>query len=129
MPKEYFADAAQSERSYSPAIKVTGVTTIYLADVGATTDATGRSLAGDFDGQVWATFERIRATPARTGGTLDDIVTMTVFIKDMQYGTHFTQLRKEFFTQGFPCSALIGIDSLARAEMMVEVQAIAVTDG
>ena len=54
---------------------------------------------------------------------------MTVFIKDMQYGTHFTQLRKEFFTQGFPCSALIGIDSLARAEMMVEVQAIAVTDG
>ena len=129
MPKEYFADAAQSERSYSPAIKVTGITTIYLSGVGATTDATGKSLAGDFDGQVRATFERIRATLARAGGTLDDIVTMTVFIKDMQYGTHFTQLRKEFFTQGFPCSALIGIDSLAQAEMMVEVQAIAVTDG
>ena len=129
MPKEYFADATQSERSYSPAIKVTGVTTIYLAGVGATTDDTGKSLAGDFDGQVRATFERIRATLARAGGTLDDIVTMTVFIKDMQYGTHFTQLRKEFFTQGFPCSALIGIDSLARAEMMVEVQAVAVTDG
>ena len=111
MPKEYFADATQSERSYSPAIKVTGVTTIYLAGVGATTDDTGKSLAGDFDGQVRATFERIRATLARAGGT------------------HFIQLRKEFFTQGFPCSALIGIDSLARAEMMVEVQAIAVTDG
>jgi enamine deaminase RidA (YjgF/YER057c/UK114 family) len=129
MPKEYFADAANAERSYSPAIKVTGGTTIYLAGVGATTDESGTSLAGDFDGQVRATFERIRATLARAGGTLDDIVTMTVFIKDMQYGTHFTQLRKEFFSQGFPCSALIGIDSLARAEMMVEVQAIAVTDG
>ena len=76
-----------------------------------------------------ATFERIRATLARAGGTLDDRVTMTVFIKDMQYGTHFTQLRKEFFAQGFPCSALIGIESPARAEMMVEVQAIAVTGG
>ena len=129
MPKEYCAASAKSERSYSPAINVAGVTTIYLAGVGATTDETGKSLAGDFDGQVRATFESIRATLARAGGTLDDIVTMTVFIKDMQYGTHFTQLRKEFFTQGFPCSALIGIDSLARAEMMVEVQAIAVTDG
>ena len=129
MPRDYFADAAQAERSYSPAIKVTGGTTIYLAGVGATTDEAGKSLAGDFDGQVRATFERIRTTLARAGGTLDDIVTMTVFIKDMQYGTHFTQLRKEFFKNGFPCSALIGIDSLARAEMMVEVQAIAVTDG
>jgi enamine deaminase RidA (YjgF/YER057c/UK114 family) len=44
----------------------------------------------------------------------------------MQYGTHFTQLRKEYFTKGYPCSALIGIDSLARAEMMVEIQATAV---
>ncbi|MCH8832383.1 MAG: RidA family protein, partial [Chloroflexi bacterium] len=85
-------------------------------------------LAGDFEGQVRATFERIRATLARAGGTLDDIVTMTVFIKDMQYGTLFTQIRSEYFNEGFPCSALIGIDSLARAEMMVEVQAIAMTD-
>ncbi len=60
---------------------------------------------------------------------MDDIVTMTVFIKDMQYGTHFTQIRSEYFSDGFPCSALIGIDSLARAEMMVEVQAIAMTGG
>jgi enamine deaminase RidA (YjgF/YER057c/UK114 family) len=54
---------------------------------------------------------------------------MTVFIKDMQYGTRFTQIRSEYFNDGFPCSALIGIDSLARPEMMVEVQAIAMTDG
>ena len=129
MSREYFKAAAQEERSYSPAIKVTGGTTIYLAGVGATTDEKGKSLGGDFDGQVRATFERIRATLASAGGTLDDIVNMTVFIKDMQYGTHFTQLRKEYFNQGFPCSTLIGIDSLARAEMMVEVQAIAVTNG
>ena len=129
MPKEYFSSDAEALRSYSPAIKATGGATIYLAGVGATTDETGKSLAGDFEGQVRATFERIRATLARTGGTLDDIVTMTVFIKDMQYGTRFTQIRSEYFSDGFPCSALIGISSLARAEMMVEVQAIAMTDG
>ena len=128
MPKEYFRGDAEDVRSYSPAVKATGGATIYLAGVGATADSSGKSLAGDFEGQVRATFERIRATLARAGGTLDDIVTMTVFIKDMQYGTHFTQIRSEYFNIGFPCSALIGIDSLARAEMMVEVQAIAMTD-
>ncbi len=126
MPREYFKGTAEEDRAYSPAIKVTGGTTVYLAGVGATTDADGKSLGGDFEGQVRATFERIRANLARAGGDLEDIVTMTVFIKDMQYGTHFTQLRKKYFTRGYPCSALIGIDSLARPEMMVEIQAIAV---
>ena len=128
MPREYYKGTLEEERSYSPAIKVTGGTTVYLAGVGATTDADGKSLAGDFEGQVRATFERIRSNLQQAGGTLDDIVTMTVFIKDMQYGTHFTQMRKEYFQKGFPCSALIGIDSLARAEMMVEVQAVAVLE-
>jgi len=128
MSREYFKGSAEEERAYSPAIKVAGGATVYLAGVGATTDDTGRSLAGDFEGQTRATFERVRANLERAGGTLDDIVTMTVFIKDMQYGTQFTQIRKEFFSRGFPCSALIGIDSLARPEMMVEVQAVAVLD-
>ena len=128
MSREYFKGPNEDDRSYSPAVKVTGGATVYLAGVGATTDDAGRSLAGDFEGQTRATFERVRANLERAGGTLDDIVTMTVFIKDMQYGTQFTQIRKEFFSRGFPCSALIGIDSLARPEMMVEVQAIAVLD-
>ncbi len=126
MPREYFKGDAEEDRAYSPAIKVTGGTTVYLAGVGATTDANGKSLGGDFEGQVRASFERIRANLARAGGDLDDIVTMTVFIKDMQYGTHFTQVRKEYFSRGYPCSALIGISELARPEMMVEIQAVAV---
>ncbi len=129
MPREYFKGTSEEGRAYSPAIKVTGGTTIYLAGVGATIDENGKSLGGDFDGQVRATFERIRANLARAGGSLNDIVTMTVFIRDMQYGTHFTQIRREFFSQGYPCSALIGIDSLARPEMMVEIQAVAVIGG
>ena len=129
MPREYFKGTAEEERAYSPAIKVTGGPTIYLAGVGATTDENGKSLGGDFEGQVRASFERIRANLVRTGGTLDDIVSMTVFIRDMQYGTHFTQIRREYFSQGYPCSALVGIDSLARPEMMVEIQAVAVVEG
>lgn len=129
MAREYFKGPNEDQRGYSSAIKVTGGTTIYLAGVGATMDENDKSLAGDFEGQTRATFERIRSTLARAGGTLDDIVTMTVFIRDMQYGTRFTQIRREVFKENFPCSALIGINSLARPEMMVEVQAVAVLGG
>ena len=101
MTREYFKGTAEDDRSYSPAVKVTGGATIFLAGVGATNDETGKSLAGDFEGQVRATFERIRSTLAKTGGTLDDIVTMTVFIKDMQYGTRFTQSGGSTSKKGF----------------------------
>ena len=45
-------DARQRERAYSPAVKVGGGTTIYLAGYGAFQDEAGKSYAGDFDGQV-----------------------------------------------------------------------------
>ena len=60
------------------------------------------------------------------GGALADIVTMTVFITDARYGDRFTQLRKEIFGDNFPASALITVAGLARPEMLVEVQGIAV---
>ena len=123
------ANDRQKERAYSPAVKVTGGTTIYLAGYGAFQDEAGKSYAGDFDGQVRLSFQRIRETLEKAGGRLDNIVTMTVFITDIANGTRFTQLRKEFFQEGrFPASALIGIKALARPEMMVEIQAIAVID-
>ena len=56
---------------------------------------------------------------------MDDIVTMTVFITDMRYGDRFVEMRRDYFTH-YPGSALIGIESLARPEMMLEIQAIAV---
>jgi 2-iminobutanoate/2-iminopropanoate deaminase len=123
------ANDRQKERAYSPAIKVTGGTTIYLAGYGAFQDEAGKSYAGDFDAQVRLSFQRISETLEKAGGKLDDVVTMTVFITDMANGTRFTQLRKEFFQEGrFPASALIGINELARPEMMVEIQAVAVID-
>ena len=126
--REYFKGERPERRSYSRAVKTSGGTAVYLAGVGATEDASGRSLVDDFDSQVRASFARIRATLEEAGAGLDDIVTMTVFIVDMKNGSRFVELRKEFFTGGYPASALIGIRELARPEMMLEIQAIAVID-
>jgi 2-iminobutanoate/2-iminopropanoate deaminase len=71
----------------------------------------------------------VRRTLEKAGGSLDDIVTMTVFVTDMANGTRFTQLRRQFFKEDhYPASALIGIKALARPAMMVEIQGIAVVE-
>jgi 2-iminobutanoate/2-iminopropanoate deaminase len=128
--REYLkSDARQRERAYSPAVKTTGGTAIYLAGHTGYQDERGETYPNNFDGQVRVAFERIRKTLEAAGGKLEDVVTMTVFVTDMANGTRFTQLRKEFFQEDrYPASALIGIKELARAEMMIEIQAIAVVN-
>ncbi len=128
MSREYFKGEAQEKRSYSRAVKVKGGTTVYLAGVGGAVDANGNSLAGNFKAQVQTVFERLHQVMADVGGSLDDITTMTVFITDDRFGDQFVEIRKEYFTKGYPCSALITVESLARPEMLVEIQGIAVLD-
>jgi enamine deaminase RidA (YjgF/YER057c/UK114 family) len=128
--KEYLPGTErQSSRGYSPAVITRGGRTVYLAGHGGYSDESGKTYPGDFDAQVRIAFERIRSVLAKAGGTLDDIVSMTVFIVDMKNGDRFTELRRSFFSEGcYPGSALIGIKELAHPEMMLEIQAIAVID-
>jgi 2-iminobutanoate/2-iminopropanoate deaminase len=113
-------------RGYSQAVVTAGGRTIWLAGQVAAEDSAGRSLAADFDGQVREVFARLGRTLEEAGGRLADMVTMTVFITDARLGDRFTQLRREIFGDNYPASALITIAGLARPEMLVEVQGIAV---
>jgi 2-iminobutanoate/2-iminopropanoate deaminase len=119
--------AAQA-RGYSQAVTTIGGRTIWLAGQVAAEDGSGRSLAGDFDGQVREVFARLGRTLEEAGAKLSDMVTMTVFITDPRFGDRFTQLRREIFGDDFPASALITVAGLARPEMLVEVQGVAVAD-
>jgi enamine deaminase RidA (YjgF/YER057c/UK114 family) len=49
---------------------------------------------------------------------------------DSRYGDEdeFVELRKAYFTNGYPASALIGVHPLARPEILLEIQAFAVLD-
>ena len=116
----------QKSRAFSPAVITQGGRTVWLAGQTATRDAEGRDISGNFDAQVTRIFELIDATLRKVGGSLADMVTMTVFITDTRYGDRFTELRKEIFGDNFPASALITAAGLARPEMLVEVQGIAV---
>ena len=122
---EYIQGAREEGRSYSPAVVTQGGNIIWLAGSGGRTDAAGEPIT-DFGEQVHQTFRNLEATLERAGGTLQDIVTMTVFISDVRHGDEFVRIRAEYFDDGYPGSALITVVGFANTEMLVEVQAIAV---
>jgi len=126
MTKTYLKRPAAQARAYSQAVISEGGKVVWLAGQTAAEDASGKTLAGDFDGQVREVFSRLGKTLAEAGGALGDMVTMTVFITDARLGDRFTQLRKEIFGDDFPASALITVAGLARPELLVEVQGVAV---
>lgn len=128
MERSYIEGTWQKNRAFSPAVVTSGGRTVWVAGHGAPIDDDGNSLAGDFEAQVHQSFKLMSETLARAGARLQDLVTMTVFIIDSRYGDTFTELRKEYFPDGFPASALITVAGFARPEMMVEIQGIAVID-
>jgi 2-iminobutanoate/2-iminopropanoate deaminase len=129
LQRSYVKREAAQARAYSQAVITSGGRVIWLAGQVAVEDSAGRSLAGDFDGQVREVFARLGRTLEEAGARLSDMVTMTVFITDTRLGDRFTQLRREIFGDNFPASALITVAGLARPEMLVEVQGIAVAEG
>ena len=121
---------AQASRAYSPAVITQGGRTVWLAGQTATRDTAGTDISGNFDAQVRTIFALIDATLRRAGGSLADMVTMTVFINDPRHGDRFVELRKGFFPDGnFPASALITVSNFARPGMLIEIQGVAVVGG
>ena len=128
LKRNYIASDYQKSRSYSPAVITEGGRAIWLAGHLAWEDENGNSLAGNFDGQVRCVFRKLDTTLRQAGGSLADIVTMTIFITDVSNNTRFVELRKEFFQEdSYPASTLVTVAALNRPEIMVEINGVAIT--
>jgi 2-iminobutanoate/2-iminopropanoate deaminase len=124
--KDFIKGERPQQRGYSQAVITDGGKIVWLAGVLAVVDDSGKSLAGDLDGQVRQIFKLLNATLEKAGGKLSDMVQMTVFITDVRYGDRLTQLRREILGDNFPGSALITVTALAVPEAKVEIQGYAV---
>ena len=123
LKKEFIEPQVQDARS--TAVKVKGGTLLFLAGHTASQPRPDADL-GDFAAQFKAVFDKINITLTKAGGSLDDIVSMGVFLTDLRYIPQFSKLAKEIFTKGFPAITFVEVSHLARPTSAIEVQPIAV---
>src|SRR5262245_4336319 len=114
------------QSAYSQAVKIKGGTLVFLSGVGPADEKGVLAAPGDFPGQVRATWENLRRVLAKAGGSVDDIVTMTVYTTERRWGETFTEMRKEVFKTGYPSSAFMEARKFKTPGALLEIQAIAV---
>ena len=81
---------------------------------------------GDIRAQTKQVLQNIQRAVEAAGGTLDDVVTMTVFTTDARYHKDVNEVRREVFGSNFPASTMVQVVALARPELLIEVNATAI---
>ena len=56
---------------------------------------------------------------------MDNLVKMTIYVVDINNNTEVWRARREFFSGDFPTSTLVEVRSLAKPEVLVEIEAVA----
>jgi len=75
--------------------------------------------------QATQIFTRIKLICEGAGGSLGDVVKLTIFMVNIKNNTEVWRARREFFTGDFPASTLVEVRSLAGPETLVEIEAVA----
>ena len=77
--------------------------------------------------QVW---RNIRLAVEASGGTLADIIKITVFLQDIRHAGAEISVREGLFTPGrFPICTLVQVANLGLPDLLMEVDAVAVLSG
>ena len=83
----------QRSRSYSPAVVTEGGRIVWMAGQTALVNADGADIAGNFEAQTHRVLALMDETLRRVGGSLANLVTMTVFIKEPRHSDRFVDHR------------------------------------
>jgi 2-iminobutanoate/2-iminopropanoate deaminase len=103
--------------TWSNCLVVNGVA--YLAGM------TAGGMEGDEYAQAKAIFAKIRHLIEAAGGSMADILKVTIFVTDITQREKVWQARREFFTGNFPASTLVQVAALANPSLKVEIEAVA----
>ncbi|WP_322061835.1 RidA family protein [Paraburkholderia sp. J63] len=75
--------------------------------------------------QAKVIFTKIKHCIEAAGGTLADMVKMTIYVTNMADNKEIWRARQEFFEGDFPCSTLVQVAGLAKPEILLEIDGIA----
>jgi reactive intermediate/imine deaminase len=110
--------------AYSQAIRCGNL--VFLSGQIPLVPATMEVVDGDFEARARQVFENLAAVARAAGGSLDDIVKLTVFLTDLGNFATVNAVMEEYFEKPFPARAAVGVASLPRG-VDVEADAILAT--
>jgi len=122
-------DTDQAPRAigtYAQAVRVGE--TIYLSGQIPLVPETMELVEGDVWTQIRRVFDNLGAVATAAGGSLADLVKLTVFLTDLAYFPLVNQVMAEYFSAPYPARAVIGVSALPRGAA-VEMDAVMVLPG
>jgi 2-iminobutanoate/2-iminopropanoate deaminase len=121
MPKVIPANAVSPGDPYSEIVEAGGL--VFVAgQVGIRGDQ--RAADVEFEDEVRAMFERVRAALGRIGLDLESVVRCTVYLTDFGRFGRMNEVFKSVFPDGPPARTTVGVTALAR-DCRIEVEVTA----
>ncbi len=114
-------DAPAAIGTYSQAIDANGL--VFLSGQIPLDPATMDIVDGDFAARARRVFDNLAAVAAAAGGSLDDVVKLTVFLTDLGNFATVNAVMEDYFNEPFPARAAVGVASLPKG---VDVEADAI---
>ncbi len=112
--------------TYSQAVRVGE--TVYLSGQIPLVPETMELVEGDVQAQIRRVFSNLGAVAAAAGGSLADLVKLTVYLKDLADFLLVNQVMAEYFSEPYPARAVIGVSALPKGAA-VEIDAVMVLAG
>ena len=113
--------APQAIGTYSQAVNHQG--TVFISGQIPLDPETMEIVTGGIDAQIHRVFKNLSAICTAAGGSLDDIVKLTVFLTDMVNFPQVNAIMEQYFTAPYPARAAIGVAALPK-DSEVEMDAI-----
>lgn len=112
---------------YSPGFRIGD---LVIVSGQAALDPDGNTVgAGDFDAQAAQVFANLRRVLEAAGSGLDQVVKVTIYLTDMAHFPRIVELRAEHFSEPWPADTIVEVRALARPELQLEIEAIALAGG
>lgn len=115
--------APQAIGPYSIGVKVGD--TLYCAGQLGLDPRTGEVVSGGIEAETHQALINLQGILEEVGGSLDDVVKTTVFLRDIDDFGRMNRVYSEFFTEKYPARSAVQVAALPRG-VAVEIEAIAV---
>jgi enamine deaminase RidA (YjgF/YER057c/UK114 family) len=122
-------DGVNKPKTYSQVVKVNGGSMIFTSGIVAD-DTNGNIIGkGDLKAQVKQAFDNLKIVLAAAGAEFKDVVKMTYYVVNYkpEQIPMIREVRANYLpTENPPASTLVGVAALFNADVLIEIEAVAV---